>query len=40
MDFFKIFKGKKDTKSPIPQGEKIRLNKELDKNLDMIKETL
>ena len=40
MDLFKIFKGKKDTKSPIPQGEKIRLNKELDKNLDMIKETL
>ena len=40
MDIFKIFKGKKDTKAPIPQGEKIRLNKELDKNLDMIKKTL
>lgn len=40
MDLFKVFKGKKNTKAPIPQGEEIRLRKSLDQNIDIIKETL
>ena len=40
MDLFKVFKGKKNTKAPIPQGEEIRLRKALDQNIDIIKETL
>ena len=40
MDLFKIFKGKKNTKAPIPKEKQNRLYPELEQNLSTIKEAL
>ena len=40
MDIFKIFKGKKNTKEPIPEKEPQRIYSNLEQNLTLIKEKL
>lgn len=40
MDIFSVFKGKKNTKEPTPQPEKISLFKQIDKNTETIKKDL
>lgn len=40
MNIFRVFEGKKNTKEPTPQPEKIPLYKEIDQNNKSIKETL
>ena len=40
MDIFKIFKGKKNTKEPVPEKEPQRIYSNLEQNLTLIKEKL